>query len=115
MAPPRSCRLRLGNRREKDAEAREAPLCRRYADLAAELLDEIAHDVHAHAAAGILGDAVLRGESRHEDQRERAPVIELRSLLGAHEAALHRGLAKLVRRQAAAVVLADELETLGAA
>src|SRR5215510_2064056 len=101
--------------REPDAEPGEAADRGRDADLSAELLDEVAHDVHAHAPSGIASNLLLRRESGDEDERQRAPVVEHGRLFCAHQAALDRGLLEFLGIEPATIVLADELETLTAA
>ncbi len=68
----------------------------------AELLDLVRHHVHAHAAAGELGDLAGGGEARLGDQRKQLVVAE--PGVGTQQTTLDAALADRIAIQAAAVV-----------
>ena len=74
------------------------------ADRAAQLLDGVADDVHADAAAGDVGHLVGGRQPLEEHQRHHVGVAERGGAIGREEAAADRLLAQLVGVEAAAVV-----------
>jgi hypothetical protein len=68
--------------RQRQREHRAVARRRLDGDAAAHASDVAAHDVHADAAAGDVGDLLGGGEPRGEDQVDHLALAQARALLG---------------------------------
>src|SRR3569833_115420 len=99
-------------RRQHDLEPGEFARVRAHTDLSTQGVNAPGDHIHTDAATRVHRYFFLRGEAGPEDQGHGGPGIHAGSFFFGQDLLTHRSSLELVRRDAGAVVLKHELETV---